>query len=292
MVLRHAISAVILVGSLPSTLLWGWGYEAHKLVNGYAVDGTSGPLGDYFRANRGQIVALSIDADERKDKDRSEGHRHYVDLEYYGEPSGKSIPFDRGKAEARYGAENMVEWGTLPWVLVEVTLALRDAMAEGAWERVVPLAADLGHYLADLHQPLHTTVNYDGQTTGNRGVHHMFESNMVNRYLDQFGRPTGPLPAIDDLPGNIFSWVIESFNEVGAIISADIWARAELTPEAEAAVSQGFRAKPGAIPAAYYERLYVQTGLMAWGRLSKATVRLSALWLWAWSEAGRPLPPG
>ena len=29
----------------------------------------------------------------------------------------------------------------------------------------------VGHYIADLHNPLHTIINYNGQFTGNDGVH-------------------------------------------------------------------------------------------------------------------------
>ncbi len=290
--LSRTILAALLAWALPPGALSGWGYEAHRWVNGYAVVITGGVLGEFLQAHRDELVALAIDADERKSDDPAEGQRHYIDLEYYGTPPGGSIPYDRAEAEARYTAENMASWGTLPWVLAEVTWALRDAMAAGDWNRVVPLAADLGHYLADGHQPLHTTVNHDGQNTGNRGVHQMFETNMVNRYLDQLTPPEGPWPVIGDLQEDIFAWLIESFNQVDVVIQADIWARSELSSGAQDNIALGYRADQAAIPTAYYERLYVQTGLIAWQRMSAASARLSALWQWAWLEAGRPTPPG
>ena len=290
--LSKIILVALLAWGLSPRALSGWGYEAHKRVNGYAVDITGGVLGEFLQAHREELVALSIDADERKADDPSEGHKHFIDLEYYGTPPAGSIPYDRAEAEARFTAENMVSWGTLPWVLTEVTWALRDAMAVGDWDRVVPLAADLGHYLADGHQPLHTTVNYDGQDTDNRGVHHMFETNMVNRYLDHLTPPIGPWPVIGDLQEDIFAWLIESYKDVNMVIHADIWARSELSPEAQNNIARGYRADEAAIPAAYLERLYAQTGVIAWQRISAASARLSALWQWAWLEAGRPPPPG
>jgi hypothetical protein len=32
------------------------------------------------------------------------------------------------------------------------------------------IAADLGHYIADAHMPLHTSDNHDGQLTDQKGI--------------------------------------------------------------------------------------------------------------------------
>lgn len=42
------------------------------------------------------------------------------------------------------------------------------------------LAGVVGHYVADLAQPLHVTENYDGQLTGQKGLHEWFETELVN----------------------------------------------------------------------------------------------------------------
>jgi hypothetical protein len=41
------------------------------------------------------------------------------------------------------------------------------------------------HYTGDSCQPLHATRNYDGQLSGNRGIHSVFESRLVARYEQQ-----------------------------------------------------------------------------------------------------------
>ena len=290
--LKRSIPCAVLLWALPATILWGWGNAAHKLVNGHAVDITPGPWGDYLRAHRKEIVAWAVAADERKTEDPTERHRHYTDFELFADPPTPAIPLDRSMAEARYTADGMAKGGTLLWVLPEVVLALRDAMAAGDWDRSLAQAADLGHYLADGHQPLHTTVNYDGQETGNRGVHYMFESAMTERHLDEYLRPRAPLPAIGDVPADIFAWLMESFAQVETIIAGDLAARAQLSSEFQELVAQGYDADVEAIPAVYFERLHKETGTLAKARLKQASIRLAALWLWAWSEAGSPAPPG
>ncbi len=42
------------------------------------------------------------------------------------------------------------------------------------------LAGVIGHYVGDLSQPLHCTENYDGQLSGQKGIHSYFEDKMVN----------------------------------------------------------------------------------------------------------------
>jgi hypothetical protein len=41
-------------------------------------------------------------------------------------------------------------------------------------------AGTMGHYVADLAQPLHVTENYDGQMTDQKGIHAHFEDTMVD----------------------------------------------------------------------------------------------------------------
>lgn len=41
-------------------------------------------------------------------------------------------------------------------------------------------AGVMGHYVADLSQPLHTTENYDGQKSGQKGIHGFFEGEVVD----------------------------------------------------------------------------------------------------------------
>jgi hypothetical protein len=42
------------------------------------------------------------------------------------------------------------------------------------------VAGTMGHYVADLAQPLHVTENYDGQMTDQKGIHAHFEDTMVD----------------------------------------------------------------------------------------------------------------
>ncbi|UCH62349.1 MAG: hypothetical protein JSU77_11150 [Fidelibacterota bacterium] len=291
MALRHLILAAVLWAGIPAAPLWSWGFEVHRLINGQAVDLTPGPLGTFLQQRRNWIVALSTDPDQRREYDKAEEPNHYIDLEYFSEPPYTSIPHDRREADEKYGTENLAQWGILPWHIVAVATALKEALAAGEWERTVVLAADLGHYVADAHQPLHTTANYDGEQTGNEGIHHMFENIMLEQHLGDYQSPDEISAATGCISAMVFGWLLESFHEVPGILKADRLARRRLTEADKEVVAQGFSVDPDAVSPAYINELYARTGPMAWRRISRATTRLTALWLRAWEEAGKPTPP-
>ncbi len=41
---------------------------------------------------------------------------------------------------------------------------------------ILKLSAEIGHYMADAHVPLHANSNYNGQQTGQHGIHGLWES--------------------------------------------------------------------------------------------------------------------
>jgi hypothetical protein len=53
-------------------------------------------------------------------------------------------------------------------------------------DSIIFYAADLAHYIADAHVPLHTTLNYDGQLTNQKGLHSLWESMIPEIELDEY----------------------------------------------------------------------------------------------------------
>ncbi|MFC1619013.1 S1/P1 nuclease [Candidatus Neomarinimicrobiota bacterium] len=273
------------------TPLWGWGSKVHRLINDQAVGLLPDSVGAYFQHHRDWIVALSTDADQRRRYDRSGAPYHYIDLEYYGEFPYADIPADRQAAVEKYGAENLEAWGSLPWHTAAIASALKDAFERGEWERAVVLAADLGHFVADGHQPLHTTVNYDGRDSGNNGIHALFETNMVDRFLDEYSWVNAWIEPIEDPATYLLGCVNEAHQELPELLRADRLARVPLSKKEKRILAEGYSAGQEAIPAQYLEQLYKDTGDMVWRQISLASVRLASLWYWAWAQAGKPVPP-
>jgi len=252
-----------------------WGARAHHWINRQAFRHLPDEMAG-FRRWAGLITAYASEADWRKSTDPLESPRHYIDIDRYPEfPQGR-LCRDLDSLRARYGDQlDVYGNGVVPWTIAGVTETLSVAMAEGRWQEAILRAADLGHYVADGHQPLHVTENYDGQLTGNDGVHLRYEIHMVNRHLDELPSDSMAVsPAVDPLeyyletiPG---TWIY-----VDSIMTADHRAR-----KATALFDEE-----------YYRVMWQHTGRFTIGRLCQAARVLAALWQTAWEKAGRPAFP-
>ena len=87
--------------------------------------------------------------------------------------------------------------GMLPWREAEMFGHLRrgfdgfNRQAPYATSDVVLFAAVTSHYLQDAHQPFHATNNYDGQLTGNNGIHSRFERDLIERFSSRLHAHAG-----------------------------------------------------------------------------------------------------
>jgi hypothetical protein len=74
----------------------------------------------------------------------------------------------------------------VPYWIITVQEKLTAAFRAGNSDSVLYYAADLAHYIGDAHVPLHTTVNYDGQLTNQKGLHSLWESTIPELKLADY----------------------------------------------------------------------------------------------------------
>ena len=70
-------------------------------------------------------------------------------------------------------------------------------------------SASLAHYISDAHVPLHGVINYDGQLSGQNGVHNRWETTMFERYRDRLTIAPKPIPPITNPRDFVFDRVLE-----------------------------------------------------------------------------------
>lgn len=167
-------------------LLASWGYSGHKTLQGMAVEillkfGETEDMISLFQANKGYLVEHSIRPDERRRSDKIEAPKHFLDMdaEVFGEDYLHAIPHDKEAAIEKYGLEVFEKEGLVQWEVPRVYRKLVEAFRENNQDSILYYAADLGHYVSDAHVPLHATKNYDGQLTGQKGAHALWESLVV-----------------------------------------------------------------------------------------------------------------
>ena len=173
-----ACGFVLLAAIVPAPA-HAWGSLGHRTIAGEYGGSLPWPL-DGLRSEDVWIVDHVLDPDTRKSTIPAERYRHYIDIDAYPEYHAGTLSHDRAVLEASYGAAQVEQWGVVPWAIGEVTDSLSAALATGRWDRARLWISDLCHYVGDLHQPLHCTLNYDGQLTGNNGVHYRYETRMLD----------------------------------------------------------------------------------------------------------------
>lgn len=282
--LASCLAAGALFGTLPTPAV-AWGFTGHRLVNRKAALTLPSPLRELFAGNADFLAEHAIDPDLwRAAGLAGEGPNHYLDLDAFGEWPFVEVPRAEAQHLARFGPQAR-EKGRVPWRALEGYRDLVAAFRAGHAGHVLERAAVLGHYVGDAHVPFHAILNYDGQLTGQHGIHARYESEMVDRYLRQIEAEMAPGDARSGaLPVEL---VFEALVESAALTDEGLRA------DRESAGASDFAATPEddryADP--YYSAFFEREGPRLTARLSLAAERLGSLWLSAWEEAGRPALP-
>lgn len=225
------------------------------------------------------INAHVMDPDSRKGAQYpAESYRHFLDIDWYPAFFTNSLTHDRNALAAQYTDYTVLHNGTQPWAEDTTMTALRDSMRAGYWNGAALLVADLAHYVGDAHQPLHCTKNYDGQYTGNNGVHSRYETTMLNTYGSTIVIPlAGGAVLIPNTVDSVFSFITRGWARVDTVLHAD---------------TQAKLASGGQFNATYYASLWTQLQGITVDQFTRACVSLASLVYTAWDNAGRPHIPG
>lgn len=260
-----------------------WGLEVHRFITARAIDLLPDAIRPFYERSRGFVAEHSIDPDLwRAAGFEEEPPRHFLDLDAYGPYPFRALPRDYREAVARHGEATVKKNGTLPWRVVEMQERLansfrevRDRPSPWAFEQVKFFSAVLAHYVADAHVPLHAVVNYDGQLTGQRGVHGRFETELFLRYRDRLRLEPVRLQPVRDPSGFIFDTLLDGFLKAAPLLEAD-----------RRAIGQG-----EVYDDAYFDRFFRDVRPMLEEQLSRAAAAVAAVIDGAWEAAGRPDVP-
>ncbi|WP_025761292.1 zinc dependent phospholipase C family protein [Dyadobacter tibetensis] len=163
-----------------------WGFWAHRRINRLAVFRLPAEMQVFYKQNMDFIVEEAVGPDKRRYSVVGEAERHYIDIDSYHVPDGEVIPKEWKRAVERFGEDSLRKHGIAPWNIERVCFQLTEAFSKGQKSRILRLSADLGHYIADIHVPLHTTRNYNGQFTDQVGIHGLWESRLPELFADEY----------------------------------------------------------------------------------------------------------
>ncbi len=271
------IFLVISILAIPSAI-WSWGYFAHKWIHREAIKLLPLPLRGFYESVADSIVEKSIEPDTRRRRVKNEEFHHYLDIDHYGRYPFIEVPRDYAAAAQKFSADTLLSYGDAPWHIARVMDSLIVAMRQGRAKAIIQFSVDLGHYVSDLHMPLHSSENYDGQMSGNNGIHSRFEWQMIERNQNRIHLAPSSVDSITNPGDAAFEIILNSY----------IWADNLLRADTHARDPKRVYQKREDYDDAYYEKLFAVAGPIAEQQMSAAAKAVASFWYTAWLRAGRP----
>jgi len=275
------VAAAVFVAVLVPAPASAWGSDAHRYIMARAIDLLPPELKPFFEHYRSDIVVRSIDPDTWRSIGWEDDPNHFIDfgMKELGKYPFSDLPREYGAALAKFGHATLDRIGRLPWREEEEFGNLRRAFEGFASESpyapndVVLFSAVASHYIQDANQPFHGSVNYDGQLTGNFGIHSRFERDLFERFQARLTvNPARPTPILN-IRDAAFDILLESYSLVDPILKAD---------------SDAIAGKD-LYDDAYFEALFVKVRPVLERRLADSITATAGMIMGAWQQAGRPV---
>lgn len=272
--MKRLLLPLLLAATLP---LSAWGDKGHRIASALALKGLPPGPRAWFAGREGEVEDHASDPDHWR-QDRKEGPRHFLDMEPYGGPD--HLPRTLEEARERLGGD-FYRLGVVPWIIQDRWRDLVEAFRSGDPARVALATSILGHYIADSHVPLHTTLNHDGQATDQRGIHSRWETGLVERFLQPGDPEVLPAEADPAFLTRPWDWLRASHALLPQLLEDD--------RSADRTTPAGDRGKLRT--QAYWMMFWAKQGPGVKRQLQLAGKHLGDAVLNAWIAAGRPAPP-
>jgi hypothetical protein len=187
-----------------------WGFWAHKRINRLAVLRLPIEMQFFYRHHIDYLTENATNPDKRRYSVVGEAERHFIDLDIYGDSALSILPRYWQDAVQKIGEDSLRKHGIVPWHVQLAAYQLTNAFKGKDAAKILRISADLGHYIADAHVPLHTTRNYNGQLTNQEGIHGFWESRLPELFADKYDLWIGAAEYQDNVTKQIWNTIAAS----------------------------------------------------------------------------------
>ncbi len=269
--------------------LFCWGFYMHQQINYHAVFLLPPQMMIFFKPNIGYLTEHAVDPDKRRYAVATEGAHHFMDIDHYGAYPYRDLPRDYKSAVEKFSADTLRAYGIVPWWIQTMLGRLTKAFREKDARLILKYAADIGHYIADAHVPLHACSNHNGQLTNQQGIHAFWESRVPELLAaDHWDFFIGKAAYIEDPPSFIWARLLESAAAADTVLRCEREASLQIRPDQKFA----FEERNGILLRQYsttYALLYNEKLKdMVERRTRQSIFAVASLWYTAWVNAGQP----
>lgn len=279
---------LLLFAFLLNAEVHAWGFWGHRRINRFAVYLLPEEMHPLFRTHIDFLENHAADPDKRRYLNTEEAPRHYIDLDRYGHYPFDSLPRSWWKACSKYGEDSIKAHGMVPWQISFSCLRLVKAFESKDALSILKASADLGHYAADACVPLHTTSNYNGQFTGQQGIHAFWESRLPELFGEDFNYLNREAVYFENPLEEAWKVVLESHLSLDTVFREEAEIRKVLPEELQYSIESRGSSQMKVISEDWAKEYARRLDGMVERRMLRAIQFTASLWYTCWRDAGSP----
>ncbi len=268
-----------------------WGFFGHKRINRIATFTLPPDMFGFYKEHLEFLTEHAVDPDKRRYAVDGEAQRHYIDIDHYvhyGEDPFEIVPEKWEDAIDKFTEDTLQAYGIVPWYIEVMKKKLQWAFEQKNVDLILKYSADIGHYIGDAHVPLHTTENYNGQMTGQKGIHGLWESRLVEINDENYDYFIGKSAYVKNIRRFIWDAVKASNVAVDSVLQIEL----DVTKDMASDQKYSFERRGNLTVAVYsYEfsqEYHRRMNGMVERRLRNAILAVGSIWYTAWVDAGQP----
>jgi len=192
-------------------------------------------------------------------------------------------------AESVVVVDHLSEYGILPWHLEQMHRRITQAFIAEDPDRILRMCAEMGHYVGDAHVPLHTTENYNGQLTGQNGIHGFWESRIPELFADEnFDYFVGKAEYIENPREFYWDIVLKSHALVDSVLQTERRLRKTFPSDQQMVfderLGRTIKTQSAEFAAAWNREMQG----MVEERFRASILSIGSVWFTCWVDAGQP----
>ncbi|HPZ35987.1 MAG TPA: hypothetical protein PL038_02145, partial [Bacteroidales bacterium] len=192
------------------------------------------------------------------------------------------------EAVNKYTEDTLYEYGILPYHLTKMYYQLVDAFKEGDAGRILYLSANIGHYVADAHVPLHCNMYYDGRNPSEKGVHALWESRCVEVLYDNFNLFVGRAKYISKPVDEFWNWILNGYLQSDTVLNVYSYIIKQYNPSEIYTLEERNNVVLKQYSREFINDFNIMLQNMVERNFRKSVLNVASFWYTAWVDAGQP----
>ena len=181
----------------------------------------------------------------------------------------------------------MTNRGIVPWHAYFTFKQLTKAFSESDFQKIITKSSDLAHYLADANVPLHTTRNYNGQETGQTGIHGFWETRLPELFSDDYDYLVGKAEYLVDPQEVIWRHIMQANQLVDSVFLVETLVTHSIGESKKFAFEdKGKRSVK--VYSVKYSKAYHDAMPAIELQMRRSIKLIGNMWFTAWVDAGQP----